>query len=184
MERVKIQVTSLCCGSEEIDLFFNDHKISFHATYLGQEPLSSLIQAVYELEEEGIYDIDSDEVRYESDVRWLSEPGYLKIEFRKIENALNIHLTLADDFVDRAIMVEELRFSVPYKAFKEAVVFESLRILRQYGIKGYYKSWSAQRDFPLGMFLTLLGCRSKETELGIYISNLSTECKLLTECNL
>lgn len=183
MEKVEIQVKSLCCGNEKIDMHFEDLKIGFHASYLGQEPLSSLVQAVYELEEEGFCDIGSDETRYESDIQWLSEPGYLKMTFRRKDGILHIHLDTADDFVDKAIMKEELRFSVPFRAFKDAVIRESLRILRKYGIRGYYESWSAHMDFPLGMLFSILGCSTDEKESGMYTSDLSDEYKLLMNMN-
>lgn len=184
VERVEIQVKSLCCGYEGIDMYFDDLKVSFHASYLGQEPLSSLVQAVYELEEEGFFDIDSDEKRYEADIQWLSEPGYLKMMFHRKDDILHIHLDTADDFEDKVIMKEELHFSVSFNTFKEAVLRESLRILRKYGIRGYYKSWSDHRDFPLGMLFSILGCSTDEKELGMYISDLSSEYKLLNEYEL
>ena len=143
-------------------MYFDDLKICFYASYMGQEPLASLIQAVYELEEEGFCDIDSDETRYEADIQWLSEPGYLKMMFYRKEDILHIHLKTADDFEGKAIMEEELRFSVLFKTLKDAVIRESLRILRKYGIRGYYESWSDHRDFPLGMLLILLGCSSEQ----------------------
>lgn len=179
MEKVVIIVKSLCCGNEKIDIYFDDYRVSFYASYIGQEPMASLVQAVYELEECGVCDLDNDEVRYESDVRWLSEPGFLTMEFRRMDEILHIHLTTAEDFEFKGIMSEE--FSVSFGAFKDAVIRESLRILKTYGIKGYFESWSDQRDFPLGMLLTLLGDRPEQKKSGMYTSDLETECKLLQE---
>ena len=51
MERVEIQIKSLCCGHEEIEMLLNGERIGFHASYMGQEPLASLVQDAYELEE-------------------------------------------------------------------------------------------------------------------------------------
>lgn len=181
MEKIEIQVKSLCCGNEEIYMRFDEVKFSFYASCLGQEPISSLVQAVYELEEEGFYNMDSDELKYESEIRWLSEPGYLKMMFNRKNDILHIHLDTADDFENKTIMVEELHFSVPFKTFKEAVISESLRVLRKYGIRGYYKSWS--EDFPLGMLFSILGCSSEQENMGNFTSSLSVECKFLNEYN-
>lgn len=181
MEVVKIQVKSLSCGNEDIDLFFDEHKISFYASYLGQEPMASLVQAVYELEECGFCDMDNDEVRYEADVKWLDEPGYLTMQFRRVDKTLYIHLKTADDFECKSIMEEELHFYVPFKAFKEAVVRESLRVLREYGIKGYYDSWADGKDFPLALLLTLLGKGCVENEEWTCKSSLLDELKTIMD---
>ena len=53
MERVGIQVKSLCYGSEDIEMLLNGERIGFHASYMGQEPLASLVQAVYLSEKNG-----------------------------------------------------------------------------------------------------------------------------------
>ena len=181
MERVGIQVKSLCYGSEEIEMLLNGERIGFHASYMGQEPLASLVQAVYELEECGVSDIDNDEVRYESEVGWLSEPGFLSMGFKRIDDTLHIHLKTADEFECKAIMMEELRFCVSFKAFKDAVIRESMRVLREYGFKGYYESWGDHRDFPLATFLTLMGIGSECKDDDSIKSCFEDECRMIME---
>lgn len=181
MEEIKIQVKSLCCGNEEINIFFGEHRISFYASYLGQEPMASLVQAVYELEECGVCDMDNDEVRYESEVRWLDEPGFLTMEFRRTDETLYIHMKTADDFECKSIMEEELCFHVSFKTFKEAVIRESLRMLREYGIKGYYDSWADGKDFPLALLLSLLGKGCVESEDWTCKSSLQDELKTIMD---
>lgn len=181
MESVGIQVKSLCYGSEDIEMLLNGERIGFYASYMGQEPLASLVQAVYELEECGVSDMDNDEVRYESEVGWLSEPGFLSMGFKRIDDTLHIHLKTADEFECKAIMMEELRFCVSFKAFKDAVIRESMRVLREYGIKGYYESWGDHRDFPLATFLTLMGVGSECKDDDSIKSCFEDECRMIME---
>lgn len=49
MEKIEIQVKSLSYGNEKIEMLLNGEWIGFYASYIGQEPLASLIQAVYEI---------------------------------------------------------------------------------------------------------------------------------------
>ena len=38
MEKIEIQVKSLCYGNEKIEMLLNGERITFYASYMGQEP--------------------------------------------------------------------------------------------------------------------------------------------------
>ena len=109
----------------------------------------------------------------------LSEPGFLSLEFKRIDDTLHIHYKTSNDFECKAILMEELRFCVSFKAFKDAVIRESMRVLREYGFKGYYESWSDHRDFPLATFLSLMGIGSECKDDDSIKSCFEDECRLI-----
>ena len=73
-----IEIKSLSWGSEDIVLTFDNQEISFYATYMGREPLSSLIKSLIVLEEE----IENSDYTL-CFTKWCSEPGVLDFEMYK-----------------------------------------------------------------------------------------------------
>ena len=85
---IKVNVKSICFGSEDIELIFGDTVIPFYASYLGPEPISTLIDSLIALEIELI--LNADQSYY---VRWADEPGYLSLEMWKKKESDLLHVS-------------------------------------------------------------------------------------------
>lgn len=179
IEKFNIHVKEINCGNEYIELTFNDHVIAFAASYLGNEPLWTMIHALYELihEEDGF----EEEKGYTSSHEWLDEPGLLSMKYRKTGETLCIHLKKQADIYPESEVLEEHEYVMPLKLYKDEVLRESARILREYGICGYYESWADHTEFPLALFLSLLGKESVEYEDWSYKSSLPDELKTIMD---
>lgn len=181
IQELEIKVHTLQCGWEEIGIVSDYWNVLFNASYLGQEPVASLIHAVYELEFGGTCRPSSDEVDYEYDIQWVSESGSLSMEFRRIGEVLNIHLTQTLDYVVKSKFKEDIWFTIPFGMFKKEVIRVSLYLLKEYGICGYYESWSDKKDFPLGILFRLVIGGCTEDSHGKCISDLLTESCFLRD---
>ena len=65
--------------------------------------------------------------------------------------------------------------------FTDDGILESLRVLREYGFKGYYESWGDHKDFPLATFLALMGIGSECKDDDSIKSCFEDECRLIME---
>lgn len=181
IQELEIKIHTLQCGWEKIEIVSDYWNVLFNASYLGQEPVASLIHAVYELEFGGTCRFGSDKVDYEYDIQWISEPGYLNMEFLRTDEVLNVHLIKALDYVDKVRFKEDIWFTIPFGMFKKEVIRVSLCLLKEYGICGYYESWSDKKDFPLGILFRLIAGGSNEDSNGKCISDLLAESCFLRD---
>ena len=67
----EIRVKEICFGNETIEMVLGDHTIEFMPSYMGREPLTTLIDSLNEFELEDWDDFT---------ITWADEPGCWKIE--------------------------------------------------------------------------------------------------------
>lgn len=149
-----IKIKSLSWGSEDIVLTFDNQDISFHASYIGEEPLSSLIESLIALEEE-IINLDYTHFF----IKWQSEPGVLDIEMKKDKGKdhMKIIIKRDDDNMDVGDGTGAKTFELPYSLYKKTVIDTALKALVKYGVKGFNDSWSdGTETFPLCSLISLL----------------------------
>lgn len=175
---IKINVKSICFGNEDIELIFGDTVISFYASYMGPEPISTLLDSLIALEVELIENADQS-----YSVSWADEPGYLTLDMwkKKESDILHSEVKFNNEGDGEYHKEEEWELELSYQCYREAVLNESIRLLKQYGIDGFNKNWCNGNDtFPLNSLLILLGNTSKynqETECSY--SDIFSELKIL-----
>ena len=86
---IRINVKSISFGSVDIELIFGDTVIPFCASYIGPEPISTLIDSLIALEWKLIENADQC-----YNVAWADEPGYLKLEMWKKKQSDKLHLEI------------------------------------------------------------------------------------------
>lgn len=153
VEKVQIEVLELEFGWETIRMTFDDRVIEYRASYVGEEPISSLIDAATALDE--CYDGYIEDVCY---VQWQKEPGCMEMTlFRKP----------GKDYIDMKIESDDPEIDgygvyFDYNAFKDAVIKASISVLKRYGIMGYSLAWNKTYNaFPIHQFLALLGIKAE-----------------------
>lgn len=175
--RFNIEVLNLSHGWENIRLIIDDDIIEFNASYIGQEPVSSFIEAAVGLEE--------DSVNREYFARWRDEPGKCNIDYYLDNGTLNLSMEIeAPD--SRGEMISTIRkYSIPFDLFHSAVRELAIRVVKKYGIVGFNSNWSSTDDpqevFPVGSFLRLLGMEATFKEASDELtSSFQDEVKLLS----
>ena len=76
---------------------------------------------------------------------------------------------------------EEWEYELSYQSYREAVLQESIRLLKLYGLGGYNRNWCDGNDiFPVNSFLMLLGSITEYDEKNeVSYSDIFSEIKLL-----
>ena len=175
---IRINVKSICFGSEDIELFFGDKAISFYASYMGPEPISTLIDSLIALEVKLIENADQC-----YNVAWADEPGYLNLEMWKKKESDMLYLEVKYNNEGDGIYhkEEEWEFELSYKCYRKAVLNESIRLLKHFGLDGFNRNWCDGNDtFPLNSLLILLGNTSKyDQEKECSYSDIFSEIHLL-----
>lgn len=168
-EVFKFRIQSLSFGWCRILMQINDKEISFNASYIGPNPLASLVETCLDIV------IDAEENYYDTHhITWETEPGLLKMQLQLNKtNKLHIDLNITDD--------RELHETIHFNDFVTSVVSEGFRVLNAFGLYGYRCSWSDQTDFPLSSLLRLTG-KTKGKQFGdSYNSNFTEEIESLQD---
>lgn len=168
-EVFKFRIQSLSFGWCRILMQINDKEISFNVSYIGPNPLASLVETCLDIV------IDAEENYYDTHhITWETEPGLLKMQLQLDKtNKLHIDLNITDD--------RELHETIHFNDFVTSVVSEGFRVLNAFGLYGYRCSWSDQTDFPLSSLLRLTG-KTKGKQFGdSYNSNFTEEIESLQD---
>ena len=170
---ISINIKELVVGSELIVLNFGDKTISYDATYEGEEPLSTLIKSVILLRDRIAENVDYSKCY----LTWRSEPGYLNLNFRR--NTITDLVILKTESDTPKLNNLEIEFG--FEEYKDAVIRESLRILKVYGLKGFNENWCDGNDvFPLNSLLSAMGTEcTPTTEKWVVKSDIISELELL-----
>lgn len=179
IDRFSIKVKSLSYGCEDISLFFNDQEIYFFASYMGYEPVTTLIKSLVWLER----DVEGVDCMTDS-FEWLDEPGSMKFDLRKELQEDHIRIRIKyDNCVDDPSYHREKDwcFEMPYSLYRQTVLGTALRVLKEYGLNGFNESWADNPDtFPISSLISLLGNELSYNEEGDnFHSDLMGEFKLL-----
>lgn len=184
VKNISIKISNLAWGNEDVEILFDNDKVYYSAGYLGSDPLGDLIKiAAYFVHNK------SDDYGGHCSVNWDGEPGNMNFSVTrdKTDNGL-LHIDVSEtgDFVDPEtkhpwIQDDKYHFDVPLEIFKKAVVKEAIRVLKDYGVRGYTGSWCDGMDtFPVTSLLVLLGDTTRfDEESDSYRSNIKDELKLL-----
>lgn len=177
----QIEINDLSFGWESISLLFNGIKIPFEASYIGSEPLSTLIEAVDALDEE--YISGSSESSYS--IVWKDEPGIIELNFKHNLKTTKLHIEIKrsddDDFNDVSTRIWNVEME--YDLFRNAVIAVTIAVLGKYGIQGFNQNWHDGDDtLPLGSLLNVLGAKAEfDQNLKAYKSDFNKEISLLSK---
>lgn len=175
-----INVNSLSFGSEAITLTFDGQKVPFYASYIGPEPVSSLIESLVGLEEE-IENMDY--TRYF--ITWSDEPGTLDFEMYKdkFEDHILIKMKFDNCGIEQYHKTRNWEFEMQYTLYRKTVLNTALKVITEYGLNGLNDSWADGKDtFPFGSLVSLLGGQSSyHKESDSFRSNILDELKVLTD---
>lgn len=184
IDNISIKISNLAYGNEDIEIIFDDEKLFYSAGYVGSDPLGDLIKIAAEF--------DSDEGRESCEVRWDGEPGLMEFKVSRDDTdkcLLHINVRETGDYVDPITKLpwsqdDKCHFEVSLDTFKEAVINEAVRVLKEYGLRGYAGSWCDGWDtFPITSLLILLGDKSKyDEETESYRSDALRELEILAIC--
>ena len=172
VDKVQIDVLELEVGWETIRMTFDDRVIDYCASYVGEEPISTLVDAADALD--GCYNGYREEKCF---VQWQKEPGFIEITFYRKEDRDYIEMSIESD--DSEIDGYSAYFD--YSVFKDAVIKASLTVLKKYGIVGYSLGWNkSYHTFPVHQLLALLGIKSSiSTESDERYSSVFEELEIL-----
>ena len=172
VDKVQIEVLNLEVGWETIRMTFDDRVVEYRASYVGAEPISTLIDAADALD--GCYNGYREEKCF---VQWQKEPGCMEITFYRKADKDYIELTIESD--DPEIDGYSANFN--YIVFKDAVIKASQTVLKRYGIVGYSLGWNnPYHTFPIHQLLALLGIKSSiSTESDESYSSVFEELEIL-----
>lgn len=175
-----INLKEISCGDCHLELDFGSFVLPYNASYIGDEPLSSLILAAYALQTDQ-YDHLEDSEEYEPtqhEIIWMDEPGYLRLSFSipvgSSDLTIKISQNLEDTYgIDNDYEANEKKreiITMPQKLFFDAVINAALKALKRYGICGFNRNWNNDWElgsdtFPLHALLQLLGADQKLKEV-------------------
>lgn len=145
MSSFSLYVNSLSYGWCLIDMYINDKKITYDASYIGDNPLDSLICGCAELLTGMAIDDDYN-------IYWQAEPGTLKIKLH-LDKKEMLHFDVYDCDDDDKIF-EQWHEIVSMKDFVDGVIIEGFRVLNIVGLNGYRYLW-LNDDFPLTKLLQI-----------------------------
>jgi hypothetical protein len=172
VDRVQIDVLDLEVGWETIRMTFDDRVIEYCASYVGEEPISTLVDAADALD--GCYNGYREEKCF---VQWQKEPGFIEITFYRKEDRDYIEMSIESDDPE----IDGYSAYFDYSVFKDAVIKASLTVLKKYGIVGYSLGWNkSYHTFPVHQLLALLGIKSSiSTESDERYSSVFEELEIL-----
>lgn len=172
VDRVQIDVLDLEVGWETIRMTFDDRVIEYCASYVGEEPISTLVDAADALD--GCYNGYREEKCF---VQWQKEPGFIEITFYRKEDRDYIEMSIESDDPE----IDGYSAYFDYNVFKDAVIKASLTVLKKYGIVGYSLGWNkSYHTFPVHQLLALLGIKSSiSTESDERYSSVFEELEIL-----
>lgn len=170
----KFRVLSIAWGWCSVRMLINDKEVTFNASYLGINPLESLIDACAELKE--------DPSTYY--ITWQKEPGSLNIKLNLDDEILQLDISyekvsINDKYEEIKTIEIELHEKIPFNDFLTAIRSEGYRVLNALGLCGYRRSWQNDTDFPLTNLLRISGIDEKMRNGESFSSELSDEIECL-----
>lgn len=170
MKQFYIHTHYIVAGWCGVEMHINGKKIVYHASYIGSNPISSLIDACLEFDEMG----------GDYYIEWFAEPGSLKINMYLENDCLRLDIfDMIEDITSKIETRQEWHEVVPYADFKEAVVTEGFRVLRSFGIMGFRSSWQDNQEFFLGALLSIYGKSDDRYYMGRRNSDLTKEMEIM-----
>lgn len=155
MRQFKVHVQSISYGWCGIDLYINDKLIRYNASYLGPNPLNSLIDACTEF-----YYAKAKGYSEDYSFTCQEESGSIHFDLQ-MNKKHSIHFDVIEyddneDIKDKKVL-HEWHENIPFEAFRKAVVFEGFRVLNAFGLYGFRYSWMDNTDLHWTQLLLLTG---------------------------
>ena len=185
-------------GSAVISMDIDGKCHKFEATYMDENPLNSLISALWQMKvrSESVFIDENGESRTDDsqmcNLIWQNEPWGHAVKLFRHKNELRITITYFSDterYSDNLFSFEDtelvLDVTTDFDDFTKKVCREAIKALRKYGFVGYARSWDdnyKNDDFPIAKLLYLIGsdCDCLEDN-DLYFSNIDDEIKLITQ---
>ena len=116
-------------------MLINDEEVWFNAEYMGDNPLSSLIDVCAELKEQG----------GDYHLKWFDRFIVLKIGLSLDETGM-LHLDIVNQHETGREIYGEWHETIPFDTFVNAIIAEGFRVLNAFGLYGYRRSWQNHTD--------------------------------------
>lgn len=133
-----IHINDIDAGNCDVIMRLNDKEITYWASYIGHEPIASLITACANINQY------NDHRPYH--LEWLDEPGILEIAILLDEDQ-KLHFDIYNR-PEEAEATESWHEVINYDDFVVAIVNEGFRVLNSYGLQGYLNAW-INDSFPI-----------------------------------
>lgn len=138
----EIKVKSIRVGWEDLELIFDQIIIPFEASYIGREPISTLVVSIFNLENHLDFNIED----YFAKWHWNDEPGKIRFEVKRSSTTDVLTIDIVLDKYDNGSDIKQWHFKMPYVLYRNIVIKTALCQLKRYGIKGFHENWMAD-DF-------------------------------------
>ncbi len=178
MNKFCVFTHEIVLGCYEIELLINDQVLRYNASYIGVNPLTSLVDSCFRL------DFAADEYEETDAFEWELEPNVVCFDLHlDASSILQFDIVEYDDWnpANRQLL-NEWHEAVPFAMFRSAVVAEGFRVLNAFGLAGFRASWAGQTEFPLAPLLRLTGKVSIATPVDSdsYTSSIAEEVACLS----
>ena len=177
-----IEVEKIDSGWEYIRLRFDDTEIPFAASYIGSEPVSTLVESIFNLENHLDFNIED----YFAKWHWSDEPGVIRFDAERnpATNVLTINIALDRD--ESGCDIKHWHFQMPYVLYRNKVMKTALHQLKRYGIKGFQENWMTSDFIALPTLLIVLLTSetrrlSKDPNSIEFFSDIFSEIELLKQ---
>ena len=176
MEEFVFKYESYGFGCTTITIKAGKQEVVFHASYIGRNPMESILEALSEM----VCD-DYDDCQ----LFWASEPGTLRVTIDKEEAKAHLLVDEFDQDVDyrkvkEAQWVRRIDTIIPITQLVDVVVKEAERNLLLHGLVGFSTDWCAHTDvFPISAYLRLKGIGYEFGDDDIRKSSLEEELQML-----
>lgn len=181
-------------GTAVVEMVIDSKHYRFESTYVGDNPLNSLITALWKLQfQDDKFFLDEDGKRIQQNESvcnfvWQNEPDGHLVKLCKKNADLQIVIYYFSDvsnFGDRNFMFEDSKLVldtvVNFEDFTKDVCKAAINAIKKYGILGYVHSWDDNTnnfDFPIAKLMYLLNPEIKEDN-SLYFSDFDKELLLL-----
>lgn len=170
VDSFEVNVCQEGVGCEDITLSFGENVvINFYASYIGAEPLTTMIESLKELE----FD---DWATY----KWFDEPGYITFDIKKDSSSL-LSILIDYDEDESGRNIHKWHISMPYDIYKQSIIKAVIKALKEYGCNGYNKNWmDGESAMFMGSLISILTPSSEyNKEKDIFRSDIKEELMCL-----
>ena len=173
-------------GAAVVEMDFDGSHYRFQSTYMGDNPLNSLINGLWTLKFHSHHFEESDR---SCKFVWQDEPDGHLVRLCKKNDDLHIvihYFSDATNFGGNSFMFEDTKLVLDtvfnFDDFTKEVCKAAINAIKKYGILGYARSWDDSMnnfDFPVAKLLYLLGSELKEDNNDLYFSDFDRELLIL-----
>lgn len=172
VESFSIDIKQEWPGCEDVSIVFNrEVVIKFSATYVGPEPLTTMIDSLLSLQ---CYD--------EDEYIWYDEPGMIKFNVERASSSM-LSMSIETDKAQDGEDIKRWELMIPYDIYRQGIIDAAIAALKKYGCKGFNDNWAdGNSAYFIGELLSLLtaNCKIAKTD-GNYYSDIKSELQTLID---